>query len=82
MAAVGDNNVGMAGVMWQANVTLKPTGPVNIATVIDSIAPLLQNNVVTINLSLGNGTLQSISRFPTRPGGVALRQKWTALPAI
>ncbi len=61
LAAAGDNNLGMAGVMWRASLILKPTGPVSITTVVDSLLPLLQNNVAVINLSLGNPALQSDS---------------------
>lgn len=54
LAAAGDNNLGMAGAMWRANLLLKATGPVNIVEALDSLAPLLQSNASVINMSFGN----------------------------
>lgn len=83
LGAVGDNNVGMAGVMWRATLILKATGRQSILAVVDSLGPLLESGVSVINLSLGNPAVQSESedRADARQLTILAMEKLRGYPA-
>ncbi len=61
LAAVGDNNSGMAGAMWRASLLLKPAGAVTIRELVDSLTSVVQAGASVINLSIGNPAQQTAS---------------------